>query len=44
MKKVIQRSVRLIWSTEEYNVKQTVGNIGQSWLNMQAVHLAGSIF
>ena len=44
MKKVIQRSARLIWSTEKYNVKQTVAKIGKSGLNMQAVPLASSIF
>ena len=44
MKKVIQRSARLIWSTEKQNVKQTVVKIGQSQLTMQAVPQASSIF
>ena len=44
MKKVIPRSVRLIWSAEKLNVKQTVIKIRQSRLKMPAVPLAGSIF
>ena len=34
----------MIWSAEKKNVEQTVLQIGQSRLNMQAVPLAGSIF
>ena len=41
MKKVIPRSVKLIWSAEKYN-EQTPVKIGQSWLNVQAVPLTGS--
>ena len=44
VEKVIPRSVRLIWSAEKSNVKQTAVKIRQSWLNIQAVPLAGSIF
>ena len=44
LKKVIKRSVRLIGSAEKQNVKQTVIEIGQSRLNMQAVPLAGGSF
>ena len=34
----------LIWSPEKVNVDQTAVKIGQSWLNMQAVPLACSLF
>ena len=44
MKKVIPRSVRLIWSAEKSNVEQTVVKIGKIRQSMQAVPLAGSIF
>ena len=44
MKKVVPRSARLIWSPEKVNVDQTAVKIGQSWLNMQAVSLACSLF
>ena len=38
-KKSDWKGVRLIWSAEKKNVKQTVVKIGQSGLNMQAVPL-----
>ena len=41
MKKVIPKSVKLIWSAEKYN-EQTPIKIGQSWPNVQAVPLTGS--
>ena len=44
MRKVVPRSARLIWSPEKVNVDQTAVKIGQSWLNMQAVSLACSLF
>ena len=44
LKKVIPRSVRLIWSAEKENLEQTTVNIGQSRLKVQAVPLANSTF
>ena len=40
--KIIPRSVRLVWSAEKLYVEQTIVNIGQSRLNMQAVPPASS--
>ena len=44
MKKVIPRSVRLIWSAEKWNVEQTIVKFEQIRLDIQPVPLAGSIF
>ena len=37
----MKQTVRIIWSAEKSNMKQTIIKIGQSQLSMQAVPLAG---